>query len=108
LHDSARVDRQLFGRCARQGDPGSVRQFLALDDDLLDRGLSAAQCRTLREGAQRKPGDCDALAPWFLRAQRAVERQQFEERRWLVRQTKRRRAQIIPAGFDPYLDLLES
>lgn len=108
LHDSARVDRQLFGRCARQGDPGSVRQFLALDDDLLDRGLSASQCQALREGAARKPGHCDELAPWFLRAQRAVERQQFEERRWLVRQTRRRRAQIIPAGFDPYLDLLES
>jgi len=108
LHDSARVDRQLFGRCARQGDPGSVRQFLALDDDLLDRGLTPTQCAALRAGVASAPHDSDALATWFRRAQQTIERQQFEERRWLVRQTRKRRSQIIPAGFDPYLDLLES
>ena len=34
FHDSARVDRQLFGRCARQGDPGSCQSIVSLDDDL--------------------------------------------------------------------------
>lgn len=34
-HDNARVDRQLIGRCARQGDPGSWSMVVALDDDLL-------------------------------------------------------------------------
>jgi preprotein translocase subunit SecA len=34
---TARVDRQLYGRCARQGDPGSVRQFASIDDELLVR-----------------------------------------------------------------------
>jgi len=33
-HDSARVDRQLFGRCARQGDPGSCQAIVSLDDEL--------------------------------------------------------------------------
>jgi len=33
-HDSARVDRQLFGRAARQGDPGSGEAIVALDDEL--------------------------------------------------------------------------
>jgi preprotein translocase subunit SecA len=33
-HDSGRIDRQLFGRCGRQGDPGSCEAILALDDDL--------------------------------------------------------------------------
>lgn len=33
-HESSRVDRQLFGRSARQGDPGSVEAIVALDDDL--------------------------------------------------------------------------
>lgn len=33
-HESARVDRQLFGRSARQGDPGSAQAFVALDDEL--------------------------------------------------------------------------
>ncbi len=34
-HDSSRIDRQLFGRCARQGDPGSAVAIVALDDALL-------------------------------------------------------------------------
>ncbi len=33
-HDSGRIDRQLFGRCGRQGDPGSCQAILAADDDL--------------------------------------------------------------------------
>ena len=36
LHDSARIDRQLIGRCARQGDPGSYRQFMSLEDKMLE------------------------------------------------------------------------
>ena len=39
MHDSARIDRQLIGRCGRQGDPGTYRQYLALDDDILLAGL---------------------------------------------------------------------
>jgi preprotein translocase subunit SecA len=33
-HDSRRVDRQLFGRCARQGDPGSCEAIVSLEDDV--------------------------------------------------------------------------
>jgi preprotein translocase subunit SecA len=33
-HDSGRIDRQLFGRCGRQGDPGSCETILAAEDDL--------------------------------------------------------------------------
>ena len=33
-HESARIDRQLFGRCARQGDPGSCAVLVSLDDEL--------------------------------------------------------------------------
>jgi preprotein translocase subunit SecA len=35
LHDAARIDRQLYGRCGRQGDPGSFEAVLALEDDLV-------------------------------------------------------------------------
>ena len=34
-HESRRIDRQLRGRCARQGDPGSSRFYLSLEDDLM-------------------------------------------------------------------------
>lgn len=35
LNDSGRIDRQLFGRCARQGDPGSCEAILAIEEDLV-------------------------------------------------------------------------
>lgn len=34
-HDAGRIDRQLIGRCARQGDPGTAETYLALDDEQL-------------------------------------------------------------------------
>src|SRR5207249_7356413 len=34
-HEARRIDRQLRGRCARQGDPGSSHFFIALEDDLM-------------------------------------------------------------------------
>ena len=40
-HDARRIDRQLFGRCARQGDPGSCEAIVSLDDALLARNLPA-------------------------------------------------------------------
>jgi preprotein translocase subunit SecA len=42
FHDSARIDRQLFGRCARQGDPGSAEAIVSLDDELFRHFLGRA------------------------------------------------------------------
>ncbi|MCM8536988.1 MAG: DEAD/DEAH box helicase [Lentisphaeraceae bacterium] len=39
LYHSKRVDRQLYGRCSRQGDPGAVKCFFSLDDDLLMQNM---------------------------------------------------------------------
>ena len=41
-HESRRVDRQLFGRAARQGDPGSAQAFVSAEDDLVRRYLPRA------------------------------------------------------------------
>ena len=54
-HESRRIDNQLRGRCGRQGDPGSSRFYLALDDDLLrlfgsDRIAGLMEKLGLREG----------------------------------------------------------
>jgi preprotein translocase subunit SecA len=35
-HESGRIDRQLFGRCGRQGDPGSYQAIVSLDDHLFE------------------------------------------------------------------------
>ena len=47
MHDSARIDRQLIGRCGRQGDPGAYRQYLALDDELLLNGLGKKRSKRI-------------------------------------------------------------
>jgi len=45
LNDSARIDRQLFGRCGRQGDPGSCEAILAIEEDLVSTFLPLAATR---------------------------------------------------------------
>ena len=45
LNDSARIDRQLFGRCGRQGDPGSCEAILAIEEDLVATFLPLAASR---------------------------------------------------------------
>lgn len=45
-HDSRRVDRQLEGRCGRQGEPGRIEAYLSLEDDLM-QGPDAARARRL-------------------------------------------------------------
>jgi preprotein translocase subunit SecA len=38
-HEAQRIDRQLEGRCARQGDPGMIRKYVCLEDRLLTENL---------------------------------------------------------------------
>ncbi|MFT3856658.1 MAG: hypothetical protein QM742_03840 [Aquabacterium sp.] len=52
-HDSPRIDRQLIGRCARQGDPGRCQAIVALDDELFAQ--HAGQARALLRLAQGTP-----------------------------------------------------
>jgi preprotein translocase subunit SecA len=47
-HEAARIDRQLAGRCGRQGDPGSFEEIVCLEDPLLANGRGAAWGRLAR------------------------------------------------------------
>ncbi len=74
-HESRRIDRQLFGRCARQGDPGSVAVLLSVQDELIHRYGSAA----VRRAAATLAGNHRQLArplasPVISRAQARAER----------------------------------
>ncbi len=109
LHESARIDRQLAGRCARQGDPGTFRCFMALDDEVLLRGLGPRAYRRLVALGRSKPeGPWDHLAPVFYKAQRRVQRQHYRQRRVLLYQANQRKKMQLQMGLDPYLDTPES
>ncbi len=47
-HEAGRVDRQLFGRCARQGDPGHAQAFVSLEDELVLRHAAMGSTQTKR------------------------------------------------------------
>ncbi|MGF1547934.1 MAG: DEAD/DEAH box helicase [Thiotrichales bacterium] len=64
LNSSARIDRQLLGRCARQGDPGSTETLLALDDPLIARYVPAVIRRLAATFEKRDRG----LPRWFAAA----------------------------------------
>ncbi len=104
LHESSRIDRQLIGRCGRQGDPGTFRQFMALDDDILLAGLGPRRAARLARLGGRLNGTANHLARHFRRAQANVQRQHFRQRRLLLYNEDQRRKLQLQMGQDPYLD----
>ncbi|MBM4088852.1 MAG: preprotein translocase subunit SecA [Planctomycetes bacterium] len=107
MHDAARIDRQLYGRCGRQGDPGSYRQYLALDDEIIRGGLGpkfADKMETLGLSAQQS---LDRYANVFRRAQRKVERRHLRDRKMLLHHEKERKKMQREMGQDPFLDTAE-
>jgi preprotein translocase subunit SecA len=109
MHDAARIDRQLVGRCGRQGDPGSFRVFLSLDDDLLRSGLGVRRFEKLKRFGERMETIGRELKPHyerlFRRAQRRVERRRFRNRKQLLAYERNRTKAALPLGLDPHLDL---
>lgn len=106
LHESARIDRQLVGRCGRQGDPGSYRFFYSLDDEILKNGLSPKSLARLRRRCRTSSGELSSLEKIFQLAQRRIEQQHFTTRRLLVLDERRRQELQQEMGLDPYLDAL--
>jgi preprotein translocase subunit SecA len=103
LHDSARIDRQLQGRCGRQGDPGTVRQYLALDDEILLSGFGPEKARKAEQlGANG--GNLDQHGMSLRRAQKKVEKKHFRDRTILLHHEKERKKVQREMGQDPYLD----
>jgi preprotein translocase subunit SecA len=104
LHDAARIDRQLAGRCGRQGDPGSVRQYLALDDEILKSGFGPEKAEKIEKLAQHGQSQFDHYAGTLRRAQRKVEKKHFRDRMILLHHEKERKKIQREMGQDPYLD----
>jgi preprotein translocase subunit SecA len=104
IHDAARIDSQLRGRCARQGDPGTFRQFLALDDELLSTGFGPKKAKKYENLGSQSVGPLEGFKGLFRRAQKKVERRHFRDRKALMYFEKHRKKMQRQMGQDPYLD----
>ena len=85
-HEARRIDNQLRGRAGRQGDPGSSRFFLSLEDDLL-RIFGGERVKNLmfRLGmTEGVPIESRLISKRIENAQKAVEAQNFEARKHLL------------------------
>lgn len=88
---AARIDRQLAGRCGRQGDPGTFQPFYSRDDEVL------------KEAGGESSGN-ESLLTRIPKAQAAVERRHAQERSILLQSSSRQRQQLQSLGLDPWLD----
>jgi preprotein translocase subunit SecA len=85
-HDARRIDRQLFGRGGRQGDPGSYEAVVALDDEIVQQNFAALGRLLARMlGRRGKPVPGWLGAGLVALAQRTAERHHARTRRELLR-----------------------
>ncbi|RUO42895.1 preprotein translocase subunit SecA [Aliidiomarina taiwanensis] len=85
-HESRRIDNQLRGRAGRQGDPGSSRFYLSLEDSLM-RIFASERMSAMMQRLGMKPGEA-IEHPWVTKAienaQRKVEARNFDIRKQLL------------------------
>jgi preprotein translocase subunit SecA len=118
-HESRRIDNQLRGRAGRQGDPGSSRFYLSLEDDLLrifagERISKIMHRLGMEEGV---PIESRLISKRIEAAQKSVEAQNFESRKHLLeyddvmnkqRETIYGRRNDLLRGKDQKENILES
>ena len=95
VHASRRIDRQLVGRAARQGEPGSFQFLISRDDEIW------AQLPHLRPGAW---GIRVAGIHPFRVAQKQLERRAEKQRIKMFKASRSYRQNLRDAGFDLYLE----
>ncbi|ADB15545.1 SecA DEAD domain protein [Pirellula staleyi DSM 6068] len=104
LHDSARIDRQLVGRCGRQGDPGTTRQYMSLDDDVIKSGYGPEVAERMEQWGKTAGPAAQRQVGMIFRAQQRVERKHLRDRFALLHHEKERKKMQLEMGQDPYLD----
>jgi preprotein translocase subunit SecA len=84
-HESRRIDNQLRGRAGRQGDPGSSRFFISLEDDLMKIfGPAADRIGRLMDSLEVEPIEHPWVARSIASAQKKVEGMHFDARKHVV------------------------
>ena len=85
-NESGRIDRQLFGRSARQGEPGSAQAYVSPEDDLLKRHLPKVVNRALRDTITKiRPGSKRLAQAAFALAQRKAQALAYKQRQGVLR-----------------------
>jgi preprotein translocase subunit SecA len=83
-HASRRVDRQLRGRCSRQGDPGSSQFFISLEDDLMRNHGNPTQMAALIEQSKKGGTKIPPLGRLIESAQDIVEQRESQGRKQVL------------------------
>jgi preprotein translocase subunit SecA len=82
-HESRRIDRQLRGRCARQGDPGTTRFYVSFEDDLMRNFGAADRMTKIMETFGMEEGE-ELEHRWLNRSVETAQKR-VEERNYLAR-----------------------
>jgi preprotein translocase subunit SecA len=109
MHSSKRIDRQLIGRAARQGDPGGYQFFLSLEDELLRCHTPEKLRRVLKKAFPNKHGELSRTwLGFFKKTQKYLEKMHYKQRKDLLKQDKHRTLSYRRMGLDPCLELTEN
>jgi preprotein translocase subunit SecA len=103
-HEAARIDRQLIGRAARQGDPGSCQFFLSLEDEILEGVGQNHQDYLKKVGQGGGERTWDDFLSEFHNAQYYVEKRHYRQRLDLMMYERQRQEIMKDLGADPYVD----
>ncbi|MBX3438672.1 MAG: translocase [Planctomycetaceae bacterium] len=109
MHSSKRIDRQLIGRAARQGDPGSYQFFLSLQDELLTVLPPQKLHRLQRSARANRSGELSSgWLAMFQRIQRRLEKLHIKQRKQMLKQEQEQLKKYNRMGLDPFLELVEN
>jgi len=108
LQASPRTDRQLIGRTARQGDPGTWQEFLSYDDELLQQWQPETAARWKRQCRADRQGEISSgHRRRFVAVQRELSQRHSQQRRHLFRQQRELHRWARSVGLDPLLEWLD-
>jgi preprotein translocase subunit SecA len=102
-HEARRIDRQLSGRCARQGDPGVSQFFICLDDEIVEAYGEKPAARIRKRLGGTGELTSVRMRRFFVAAQRKKERQHFRDRKLLMHYEKQRAEMRKNMGLNPVL-----